>query len=220
LQRPVTADSVGWQWIAHRSATGSACRHEDGRRQRDSGQDSKLSIIRYPRTLGRAYAASFERARARRHVVCMLAPAVAEINFHAQASPMGGCRTAIGVAWLSAFGVLLVSTASADGITPIEVTLLGPSAVRVRVSRGSTMPCDSGDDRSIIAGKFEPGQVVKASTLDDCVCVQQTYEPFTDVDWAAGSIICRPQRCTWAGRSKHCVPATDHTIRIAIRSKR
>lgn len=138
--------------------------------------------------------------------------------------PMTGYRTATGSTWrrlaaslLPGVGMLLASTASADRITPIEVTLPGPSAVRVRVSRGSS---DSSDDRSLIAGKFEPGQVVKASTPDDCVCVQQTYEPFTDVDWAAGSSICRPQRCTWAGRSKHCVPAPDHTIRIAIRSKR
>ena len=140
---------------------------------------------------------------------------------------MSGYRTTTGPTWchlaaslLPALGMLLTSTASADGITPIEVTLLGPSAVRVRISRGSTMPCDSGDDRQLIAGKFAPGQVVRASTPDDCVCVQQTYEPFADVDWAAGSMICRPQICTWAGRSKHCVPAPDHTIRIAIRSKR
>jgi hypothetical protein len=108
-----------------------------------------------------------------------------------------------GLAWrgivllvLASAGALFASTASADGVTPIEVRLLGPKGVRVRVSRGSTLPCDSGDDRPIITGKFAPGEVVRASTPDECVCVQQTHEPFTDVDWAAGFMVCRPQICS------------------------
>jgi hypothetical protein len=122
---------------------------------------------------------------------------------------------------LLSFSVVALAAADirADVATPIEVTLLGPGAVRVRLALGTTFPCDSGDNQRLVEGKFAPGSVVRASTPDRCVCFQQTFEPFSDTDWSASSMVCRPQICTNIGRKK-CVPAPDPTIRLQVRSQR
>jgi hypothetical protein len=117
------------------------------------------------------------------------------------------------------FGGLGGSDARADGPTPVAITVLGPSAVRVRLALGSTFPCDSSDNYRIVDGKFKPGDVVRTRTPDRCLCFQQTYEPFTDTEWSASSTVCRPQICSYIGKKK-CVPAPDPTIRLQISSKR
>ena len=114
---------------------------------------------------------------------------------------------------------LFAGDAGAESPTPVEITMLGPAPVRIRLRRGTTFPCDSGDNRRILEGKYGAGEVVRATTADRCVCFQQTYEPFVDLDWSASSLVCRPQICTNIGRKK-CVPAPDPTIRLSIRSKR
>ena len=98
--------------------------------------------------------------------------------------------------------------------------MLGPGAVRIRIAQGTTLPCDSIDNKMLVQGRFSPGEVVRTKVPDNCVCLQQTYEPFPDVDWAAASLVCRPQICTGVGRMRRCVPAPDPTIRVGIRSKR
>ena len=115
---------------------------------------------------------------------------------------------------------LQLTPANADGITPIELTMAGPSAVRVRVAQGTTFPCDSGDNHVILEGKFEPGNIVHLTTPDHCVCMQQTYAPFSDVDWGPSQMVCRPATCKFVGRIKRCFPLPDPTIRVSIRSTR
>ncbi|HEX3776418.1 MAG TPA: hypothetical protein VHV51_18230 [Polyangiaceae bacterium] len=110
--------------------------------------------------------------------------------------------------------------ARADDVTPVELTMLGPDPVSVQVARGNTFPCDSIDDQILLRGKFAPGQVVRLSSPDVCVCMQQTYAPFPDVDWGPSLRICRPQICRGAGKGQRCVPAPDPTIRVRIRSNR
>ena len=110
--------------------------------------------------------------------------------------------------------------AVASDVTPIEVTMLGPGAARIRIALGRTFPCDSGDDRRLIEAKLAPGEVARAVTPDRCVCFQQTYEPFPEIDWGASAIVCRPQICTNFGKKKQCVPAPDPTIRINVSSRR
>jgi hypothetical protein len=121
--------------------------------------------------------------------------------------------------WLPA-AVMSAGDAAADGATPVVITMLGPGAVRIRVARGNAFPCDSGDNRLLVQGKFKPGEIVRTSTPDRCLCVQQTYEPFSDIDWSASATVCRPQICTRSGRGQKCVPAPDPTIRLNIHSKR
>ncbi len=121
---------------------------------------------------------------------------------------------------LTLLAALFASDAAADGVTPIVVTMLGPGPVRIRVAQGSTFPCDSGDDHRLVDAKYQPGEVVRTTTPERCVCVQQTYQPFSDVDWGASSMVCRPQICTRPGKGQTCVPAPDPTIRLQIRSTR
>jgi hypothetical protein len=115
--------------------------------------------------------------------------------------------------------MMFASDVVADDATPIEITMLGPVAVRIRLALGTTFPCDSVDNHRIVDGKFTPGQVVHAATPDRCVCFQQTYEPFSDIDWSASTMVCRPQICTSIGKKK-CVLEPDPTIRLQVSSKR
>lgn len=110
--------------------------------------------------------------------------------------------------------------AESESAVPVEVTMLGPGAVRVRVSEGMAMPCDSSDARVIILGKYEPGEVLQATSSEDCVCVQHTYEPFSDTDWSDAKLICRPMNCENVNGTLRCTPAPDPTIRISIESRR
>lgn len=121
---------------------------------------------------------------------------------------------------LGSDALVAVPSASAAGLTPIELTMAGPDAIRIRVAQGSTFPCDSGDNHVLLEGKFEPGRVVRLSTPDRCVCLQQTYAPFSDVDWGASGMACRPMVCKYWGRGRHCTPAPDPTIRLTLRSTR
>ncbi|MEO8903276.1 MAG: hypothetical protein ABI488_14160 [Polyangiaceae bacterium] len=117
-------------------------------------------------------------------------------------------------------GTLFAQSVAAPTITPIELTMVGPDSVSVRVSGGTTLPCDSGDDRMLVQGKFNAGEVVRASTTAGCVCVQQTYQPFPDIDWTPAGVVCRPQACRGVGRTRRCVPAKDPTIRLRFQSQR
>jgi hypothetical protein len=116
--------------------------------------------------------------------------------------------------------MLLSGDVGAGSIARVEITFLGPGPVRLRVAQGVTFPCDSTNNRVLVDGKFNPGEVARTTTVDACVCVQQTFEPFPDEDWSQSGLACRPLNCTGAGRAKRCVPALDPTIRLQIRSKR
>jgi hypothetical protein len=140
---------------------------------------------------------------------------------------MGGERVSVRPKWhpllgaLSLLGLCLLSgQSSATGTVPVIVTMLGPGTVRVRVAEGTSRPCDSGDDRIIVEGKYAPGTVIRTATTFTCVCVQQTYESFPDIDWSLGGVACRDQVCTGYGKAKRCVETPHPSIRAAISSKR
>jgi hypothetical protein len=126
----------------------------------------------------------------------------------------------------AAFALVLGTAALGDARAeseipvPVVVTMLGPSAVRVRVSAGMAMPCDSSESRVIIDGKYAPGEVPQATSTEDCVCVQHTYEPFADTDWSNAKLSCRPMICEKLKGDWRCTPAPDPAIRIEIGSTR
>jgi hypothetical protein len=80
---------------------------------------------------------------------------------------------------------------SADAVAPVRVMLVGNEAVGLRLSSGTTIPCDSKDDVPIFEGVVKPGTTDFESGAV-CVCWQQTYAPFVATGWSAGSITCRP----------------------------
>ena len=106
--------------------------------------------------------------------------------------------------------------------TPVEVTILGPDPVRVRVTNGVEMPCDSMDDQVLIAGRFKPGQTIRTLAVGDgCVCFQQTYAPFSDADWSLSTRICTACNYNPYARVWFCPPSSpDPTIQIKVASSR
>ena len=75
---------------------------------------------------------------------------------------------------------------------PVSVTMTGPKSVRVRVAAGTAAPCDSSANTRLFEGKVKPnwGDTWWVSTA--CICVEQTYDDFPDVDWGPARIECRP----------------------------
>jgi hypothetical protein len=114
--------------------------------------------------------------------------------------------------------LLFAGGATAGSPTPIEITMLGPDPVRIRIALGLTFPCDSGDNHLLLEGKFKAGDIARAQTPDACVCLQQTYAPFSDIDWGFATRVCRPLVCIGGGKARRCWPAPDPTIRLSIRS--
>jgi hypothetical protein len=106
--------------------------------------------------------------------------------------------------------------------TPVEVTIRGPNPVRVWVSAGVDMPCNSMGDQAQIAGRFKPGQTIRALAVGDgCVCFQQTYAPFSDTDWSLSTRICTACNYNHYTRVWFCPPSNpDPTIHIKVASSR
>jgi hypothetical protein len=112
---------------------------------------------------------------------------------------------------LALFAVALFALgASATSVVPVEITMHGPKAVRVRIYSGQTSPCDSSNNHRVVDGRFEPGHVIRTTARTDCVCFQQTYEPFVEIDWSTPVQACRI-KCNRGG-----CRYVDHTIRIGV----
>ncbi|GAC1394708.1 MAG: hypothetical protein NVSMB47_04050 [Polyangiales bacterium] len=106
-----------------------------------------------------------------------------------------------------------------DAGLPIVIRNVGPKRLRVRVASGNVAPCDSLADESIFSDTLKPGAVVeRALTVGECVCVEQTYEPFPDVGWGQARFQCRPVICHGSGKARLCRPDPDPTIRIDLSS--
>jgi hypothetical protein len=132
--------------------------------------------------------------------------------------------------WTSILPVVAVFFSSSDALarqshpwsTPVEVMMLGPDPVKVRVASGVTMPCDSIDNRPLIVGRFNPGEAIRAVAVGNgCICFQQTYAPLSDSDWSIGTLICTACKYNPYTRAWACPPSnTDPTIRIKVASSR
>ena len=97
---------------------------------------------------------------------------------------------AFGVALL---GMLFVSDdANAAEPTPVVVMMNGEGHVRLEVSAGTALPCDSSANAPLFDGWIDGGQVFTATTTEACVCRKQ---------------ICR---------GRICRPAPDQTIRVKL----
>ena len=127
--------------------------------------------------------------------------------------------------WLSCCVVVAADAGATERVAsawlpavPVEVLLLGPDPVRIRLAEGGTLPCDSAENRPILSGRYGGGQLLRTTTSSACVCLQQTYAPFADIDWSNGVVACRPLRC--GGRGRPCTGAEDSTIRLRVASHR
>jgi hypothetical protein len=102
--------------------------------------------------------------------------------------------------------------ANAAEPTPVVVTMHGEGRVRLEVSAGSTIPCDSSANTPLFDGWIAGGQVFNATTTEACVCVRHTSKKFPTNGWSTPGLACRKQIC----RGRICRPAPDQTIRANL----
>lgn len=111
---------------------------------------------------------------------------------------------------------LLVLVASDDARaaepTPVVITMMGSGRVRLHVSAGGTVPCDSSANTPLFDGWIDGGQVYSATTTEECVCVRNTTKAFPNSGWSTPGLACRKRIC----RGRICRPAPDQTIRANL----
>lgn len=102
--------------------------------------------------------------------------------------------------------------ASAAEPTGVVITMRGEGRVRLEVSAGSAMPCDSSANTPMFDGWIEGGGTFTATTTEACVCVRSTTKRFPTSGWSTPGLACRKQIC----RGRICRPAPDQTIRANL----
>jgi len=102
----------------------------------------------------------------------------------------------------------------AGGTTPVIVSVQSTKRIKVQVSEGSTMPCDSLDNRMLFNSTLGNGQAFQGATDAACVCVRHTTDAFPTAGWSESKMVCRPRAC----KGKVCKPASDQPIKIDIRA--
>jgi hypothetical protein len=71
---------------------------------------------------------------------------------------------------------------------PVFITVVGHGSIRLRLSVGSTAPCDSADDRMLFDGWIGPGRYVW-STGADAVCFQHTFGALRQSNWSEPQVV-------------------------------
>ena len=104
---------------------------------------------------------------------------------------------------------------SAQNLTPITITMVGPGAILVEVAAGTVRPCDSSSNQQLYRARMLPADTVTFQSPTRCVCWRQTYDNFPDANWSASQISCKPG-VTCIGR--RCVPDRDPVLRLSILS--
>ncbi len=118
------------------------------------------------------------------------------------------------VAATACIGAIVLTSAGslATEPAPVVVTMNGSARLRVQVSEGLTMPCDSLNNRMLFDGQLSPGETFRTTIGGECVCVRNTTSPFREVDWTTPGLVCRKRVC----HGRVCRPAPDPTIRLSL----
>jgi len=121
---------------------------------------------------------------------------------------------------VSLFAAVAVATdANADAPpqpAPVVVIAHGPKTIKVRLSVGSSMPCDAMSNRQLYTGPMKPGEHLVWPFHEACACLEQTYDDFPETGWGAPLLRCRPKICY----GQYCVPDTSFPVHFDIDSKR
>ena len=110
--------------------------------------------------------------------------------------------------------------ARAESVAPLEVSVVGDSAVRVRVASGYGMPCDASINTVLANTIVKPGTPLVVKNEDICVCWEQTFAPYTEAGWSTPALACRPAKCTGAGKGRRCTTDMSAPFRLVVPSKR
>jgi hypothetical protein len=79
--------------------------------------------------------------------------------------------------------------------SPFTLSLGGAERIGVRVSAGSTAPCNATGNALLTTTTLEPNQPLALETSATCVCVEQTHAPNVTTGWTPGEVHCRPLHC-------------------------
>lgn len=101
-----------------------------------------------------------------------------------------------------------------SGATPVIVSVQSQKRIKVQVAEGSTMPCDSLDNRMLFNSTLGNGQAFQGTTDGQCVCIRHTSDAFPNAGWSDSKMVCRPRAC----KGKVCKPAPDQAIKVDIRA--
>jgi hypothetical protein len=108
--------------------------------------------------------------------------------------------------------ISFATSVAADPPAPVLVTNEGAGRVRLLISEGHTIPCDSPNDTKIFEGWIDDGETKRFAIGGQCVCITHTSEAFAWTNWSTPGFVCRPR--VWRGRRWY--GAADPTIRISI----
>jgi hypothetical protein len=108
--------------------------------------------------------------------------------------------------------VFVSDDASAAEPTPVVIAMQGEGRVRLEVTAGRAMPCDSSANTPLFDGWIAGGDVFNATTTEECVCVRHTTKAFPSSGWSTPGLACRKRIC----RGRVCRPAPDQTIRATL----
>jgi hypothetical protein len=137
-----------------------------------------------------------------------------EITAGASVGPSGPARrlhsratmraVAVAVPLLSALlGVTIPSAVRAGTDRPVLVTVTGHAAIRLRLARGRTAPCDSEEDTMLFDAPLAPGEY-RFADAGDMVCYQHTSAELPDSDWSVPRVL--PTRMPRGGPLRLTLP--------------
>lgn len=106
------------------------------------------------------------------------------------------------------------ATANGSATAPAQVVVSVKSTkkIRVQLSEGSTLPCDSRDNKMLFDSTLGNGQGFQGTTDLGCICVRHTSDAFPQAGWSESKMVCRPKTC----KGKVCKPLSSAPIRVDI----
>ena len=122
-----------------------------------------------------------------------------------------GSARALGIVGALVVTVGGTAAAAPPKPAPVIVTMQSHGRVRVQVSEGTTMPCDSTDDRMLFDATLGPDESFQSSIAGRCICVRHTTDAFPQNGWTTSKLACSPN-CP-RGFGRRC---TDPTIRVLL----
>lgn len=98
--------------------------------------------------------------------------------------------------------------------SPLTLHLDDDAKIGARVAAGSTGPCDASTNLPLFRGVLEPQHPLVLETDAMCVCIEQTFAPFTTAGFGAPQIRCRPTACV----GKFCQTNVSAPFTVQLRA--
>ncbi len=92
------------------------------------------------------------------------------------------------------FAVLGLATSDARAEVyslPVYITVVGTGSVRLLVSAGDTVPCDSSGDVRLVDGWVSAGQTLALQSPWPCICEQHTTGAFRETNFTPPQMVCQ-----------------------------